>query len=86
MFEQLINGGEQECCIIKYDGVPYSSVNTAGKMNMGIDIINTLIEHYQISAPVFIDNAEAINEIAECNAQLIQLKVSDAKKLTVIHQ
>ncbi len=86
MFEQLINGGEQECCIIKHGGVPYSSVNTAGKINMGIDIINTLIDHYQMAAPVFIDNAEATNEISECNAQLIQLKVSDAKKLTVFHQ
>ncbi|WP_276317174.1 hypothetical protein [Anaerosphaera multitolerans] len=41
--------------------MPYNDVNNAGKINAGLDIINTLSEHYDIYAPVFVDNAESVN-------------------------
>lgn len=74
MFEQQINGGETECCECMVNGVPYSDVNTAGKIQAGIDIINALTEHYNVNAPVFIDNRESIIRIPECRSQIINLR------------
>jgi len=76
MFDSLINGGEIECCEAILDGVPYSNVNTAGKLNIGLDIINMLCEFYQVSAPIIIDNRESVTDIIECKSQIINLVVS----------
>ena len=56
MFEVQINGGIKECCETVYEGVPYSDLNNAARINIGLDIINTLSEHYNFSAPIFVDN------------------------------
>lgn len=83
MFEQQINGGETECCECMVNGVPYSDVNTAGKINAGLDIINALTEHYKINAPVFIDNRESIIRILDCKSQIINLRAKKDSPLTV---
>lgn len=86
MFEAQINGGEKETCIAMYKGVPYSSVNFAGKINCGLDVINTLVKHYGISAPVFIDNIESVNKLIDTDdLQIIKLQVSTDNKLTVLN-
>jgi DNA repair exonuclease SbcCD ATPase subunit len=76
MFDTQINGGETPCCEALLDGVPYSNVNTAGKLNIGLDIINMLCEFYQVSAPIIIDNRESVTDIIECQSQIINLVVS----------
>lgn len=76
MFERQINGGEAECCECLINGVPYSSANTASKMNAGLDIINTLSLANNVSIPVFIDNRESVSEIMSMNGQVINLYVS----------
>lgn len=76
MFNTLINGGVEEACETTYNGVPYSNLNTAGKMLVGIDIINVLCEHYNVVAPIFIDNRESITDIPETDGQVINLVVS----------
>lgn len=48
MFAEQINGGLQEVCETTYKGVPFSSLNNAARINVGIDIINTLSTHYGI--------------------------------------
>lgn len=77
LFEEQINGGIRETCetLVNTNGswVPYPDGNTAGKMNAGLDIINALIEFYGVSAPLFIDNAEAVTDILPVNAQMIKL-------------
>lgn len=83
MFEQQINGGESEICECLVNGVPFSDVNTAGKINAGIDIINSLQKHFGVIAPVWIDNSESINELIPCNSQMILLRVSNSKQLEV---
>ncbi|NFN94497.1 DUF2813 domain-containing protein [Clostridium botulinum] len=83
LFNQQVNGGLAETCEALINGVPFSNANTASQINAGLSIINTLCEHYNISAPVFIDNAEAINEINKTDSQLIKLVVSLDKKLKV---
>lgn len=84
MFEQQINGGETECCECMVNGVPYSDVNTAGKINAGVDIINALTEHYNINAPVFIDNRESIVNLLDCKSQIINLIVKEGQKQLLV--
>jgi exonuclease SbcC len=77
MFETQINGGEAECCDALVNGVPFSDANTASKINAGLDIINTLCEFYQVTAPIFIDNRESIIKVIDIQSQLINLIVSE---------
>ena len=83
MFNTLINGGIEECCDCLVGGVPYTDVNSAGKIQAGIDIIGTLRKHYNMSAPIWIDNRESTNEIPHTNSQLINLIVSTDKTLII---
>lgn len=84
LFETQINGGEVPTCKALINGVPFSDANTASKINAGLDIINTLCSHYQVSAPIFIDNRESVVELIESGSQIINLVVSKAdKKLRV---
>lgn len=83
LFEMQINGGIQEICEPLINGVPFSDANNAAKVNAGIDIINTLSEHYKITAPIFIDNREAVNQLIPTIAQIINLIVSNDKYLKV---
>jgi predicted nucleic acid-binding Zn-ribbon protein len=84
LFDEQINGGLVEVCETMYRGVPYGSMNNAARINVGLDIIRTLSEHYGFAAPVFIDNAEAVTELVDPGTQVIRLVVSVAdKKLRV---
>lgn len=85
MFNVLVNGNVEECCETTYKGVPYRSMNNAARMNVGLDIINALTKFYNVTAPVFIDNAEAVTDFVKCNSQTIKLVVdADFKELTMI--
>ena len=84
MFNKQLNGGESETCETMLDGVPYSDVNTAGKINAGIDIINALSKHYGVSAPIFIDNKESINTPLKSDSQVIYLSVGLEEYLTIL--
>ena len=82
LFEEQINGGLKEVCEVTVKGVPYSSgLNNAARINAGLDIINTVTEINQINAPIFIDNAESINDLLAVQAQTITLSVSKDKDL-----
>ena len=81
LFDVLVSGGMVECCETLYNGVPYSSgLNNAARINVGLDIINNLAEHYEFSAPIFIDNAEAVTDLIETSGQQIRLIVSAKDK------
>lgn len=81
LFKTNINGGIEEICETTFDGVPYSSgLNNAARINVGIDIINTLTEHFGIRAPIFVDNAEAVTQLIDTDSQLISLVVSEKDK------
>ncbi|WEZ69639.1 ATP-binding protein [Bacillus altitudinis] len=88
LFEEQVNGGLTETCETLYEGVPYSKgLNNAARINVGLDIINTLNEHYGISAPIFVDNSEAVTNLIDVNAQVISLIVSKQdKQLRVVNQ
>lgn len=83
LFDQQINGGLTETCEALIDGVPFTAANTASQINAGLQIINALCEHYSVTAPIFVDNAESVNSLEVCNSQLIKLVVSLDKKIKV---
>ena len=75
LYDHQINGGFTECCEPMINGVPYSDLNGAGKINAGLDIINALQKFYDVKVPVFIDNKEAVNSPLKLDCQTIYLKV-----------
>lgn len=84
LFEENINGGLEEICEPTVEGNNYSTgLNNAARINAGLDIINTLMDYYEIKVPVFIDNAEGVNELIDIDTQLITLSVSKHKNLNV---
>lgn len=83
LFDTQVNGGVVETCETTVNGVPYQDVNNAGKINAGLEIIKILSKHYNFNAPIFIDNAEAVNKIIKMPEQTIKLIVSKDKELVV---
>ncbi len=83
LFDVLQNGNIVEVCdtMVNTNGkwVPYSDGNTAGKINAGIDIVNALSEHYGVTVPLWVDNAESITDLAEIKAQVIKLVKPDIR-------
>ena len=80
LFNVLVNGGIEECCETVYNGVPYSNLNNGARLNIGLDIINTLAEHYGFAPPVWLDNAESVTDILPTKGQQIRLVVSEKDK------
>ena len=85
LFETQLNGGMKDCCECTVNGVPYSTLNSGHRIVAGLDIIRSLSELYGVSVPIFVDNAESLNEfnVPDMDAQLILLSVSEDKQLKV---
>jgi DNA repair exonuclease SbcCD ATPase subunit len=97
LFSEQINGGLAECCetlVPSPDGamVPWSDVNTGGKIRGGLTIIGALGKHYGISAPCFLDNFEAVTrrrgqvmdfDLGDLPFQTIKLVAAEYDELTV---
>ncbi|HCQ5511355.1 DUF2813 domain-containing protein [Clostridioides difficile] len=83
LFKEQINGGIEETCEALVDGVPFSNVNTAGQINGGLDIINTLSNHFGVKMPIFIDNRESVNDLIDIDSQVINLIVSNDNPLKI---
>ena len=85
LFEMQLNGGMKDCCECIVNGVPYSTLNSGHRIVAGLDIIRSLSEMYGVSCPIFVDNAESLNEfnVPDMDAQLILLTVSEDKQLKV---
>jgi DNA repair protein SbcC/Rad50 len=77
LFDTQINGQEIPTCQATYQNVPYADLNTAMKINCGIDIINTMCKHEGITAPIFVDHAESVTRLHHTDSQLIRLVVSE---------
>lgn len=77
MYRQQIEDAKQvPDCVCYIDGVRYGDKNNAGQINAGLDVINTLCSFYKANAPIFIDNAESVNEFIPVASQLIKLVVT----------
>jgi hypothetical protein len=83
LFDYTIEGNESETCIPFVDGVNFQSANTASQINAGLEIINVISKFYNVTAPIFIDRRESVNEITKTEAQIINLTVTKSKVLTI---
>jgi DNA repair exonuclease SbcCD ATPase subunit len=83
LFDYTIDGNEYECCVPLVAGVPFDVANTAGQVNAGLDIINALVKFHGVSAPIFIDGRESVNNIIDTESQIINLVVSKDKELII---
>lgn len=85
MYEQQINGGEIETCEATVNGVPFSDLNNAMKINAGLDIINAICAANGIIAPIFIDNRESVSDIVSTQSQIVNLIVdANCKTLKIM--
>lgn len=84
MYESnLTNEGEKEICECLVDGVPYSSnLNTASKMNAGVDIVNAISRWKGVRVPLWIDNKESCTNLIESPTQIITLSVSPGEAIS----
>lgn len=84
MFSDQINGGMVETCETLVNGVPWTDANNSAKINSGLMIINTLTRHFGVSAPIWVDNSESVNNVYQPEeSQLILLYVTEDKVLTI---
>ncbi|MCI5484348.1 MAG: AAA family ATPase [Clostridiales bacterium] len=86
LFREQANGGVEDRCDVVYDGVPYIGLNNGMKINVGIDIINTLSRAYGVTVPLFVDNAESVTNLEKTDCQVVRLVVSESdKELRIQH-
>ena len=80
LFDQQINGAIVDCCMAMIPCetglVAYESANTAARINADIAIVNALSRYYDISVPLFVDNAERVCVLEDTDSQLVTLAVS----------
>jgi len=83
MFDYTIDGNTIETCVAMVNGVPFPTINSAMQINAGLDIINALCKHYDVTAPIFIDNRESVNELIPTASQIINLVVTNDPELVI---
>lgn len=82
LFIEQVNGGIKDDCevLVPNDAgtlVPFRDANNAARINAGLEIIEALSEHWHISMPVFIDNAESVTHLLDTTMQTVRLVVSE---------
>lgn len=84
MYEQNVtNDGEKEICQAIIDGIPYNEQNKATQVNAAIDIVNGFSTAYDVSVPLFIDNAESVTNPLPSIGQQITLTVIPGAALSI---
>lgn len=85
LFEKLNNGNIKETCQCIVNGVPYSDLNTAHKILVGLDIVKAFQKHFDLKTFILLDNAECINSylIPDLNCQMIDFRVTEDKEITI---
>lgn len=81
LFDVQKNGGIKNCCEATVSGVSYgTNLNSAAKLNAGLDIISALSKASGVQLPVWVDNAESVTELLPVETQVIRLVVSAQDK------
>lgn len=83
LFRTVNNGGDpfdEPYCECYVNGHAYhDGLNQAARLNAGLDICETLGKHYDVFAPIIIDNAESNLNILATTGQQIRLQVADTE-------
>ncbi|MBQ3690169.1 MAG: AAA family ATPase [Bacteroidales bacterium] len=84
LFEEQVNGDFADTCQLLIDGVPYGrGANRAGEINAALQVIDYLQTKKELALPVFVDNAESVNQHYNINTQTILLRVTNDESLTI---
>jgi DNA repair exonuclease SbcCD ATPase subunit len=83
LFNELKNGGIEDCCTATVNGVPYADLNNAARINAGIEASRVISQAHGITCPCFVDNAESVNDLDAPAGQLIALVVSKDPELRI---
>lgn len=75
------NGDIKETFEITMGGVPYSGLNSAGKITAGVELIQLINKSLNINFPIVIDNKESITRDFDVENQLIALHVVKGAEL-----
>lgn len=87
LFDEQINGGINDCCEATFDGVPFAAVNNGMRINIGVDVISTISEHFGMKVPLVVDNAESVTSLLDIDTQVIRLCVSETdKELRIVYE
>ena len=81
MFTRTLDGTRKPWCECSVDGVPYPDLNTAGRINAGLDIVNFFKKYMDIDVPCIIDGAESVLEPLYDGGQQIRLMVTEDEKM-----
>lgn len=79
LFNRLINGNTEDCCIPMLNGVPYSDMSYGQRILCGVDVINTMSRFYGLQVPLFIDNAESLTLPVETQMQTIKMYAQEGE-------
>lgn len=82
LFKSNLNGEKKPFCECYHQGVPYSNLNTASKINAGIDIAHTFAKYYNLSVPMILDECESNLSPLSFGSQQIRFYVSHDNELT----
>lgn len=83
LFDYTQEGKEVEVCVPIVSNATYPVANKASQVNAGIDCINTMARHFGVTAPIFIDNSESVNNYIDTESQMIYLRVTQDKELVI---
>ena len=81
LFKTTLDGEKKPFCECYHVGVPYSRLNTAAKVNAGIDIAYTFARYNEISVPMLLDECESVNMPLYHGGQQIRLNVTTDEEL-----
>lgn len=88
LFDTQINGGIRPTCELTVNGVPFSGLNNGMRIVAGLKVIKTMQEINGVRSFIFIDNAEAVNDVnyPAMDNQMIFLKVTNNPELEFINR
>lgn len=81
MFKVNLKGEREATCECYHDGVPYRRLNTAAKVNAGIDIAYTFAKYNEIEVPMLLDECESVNHPICRGGQQIRMVVTTDDEL-----
>lgn len=84
LVEKLKNGSLRDTFSISLGGVPYSELNSAGKLEAGIELTDYIASKKGLSFPMVIDNFERYTDvILPSSKQIIACKAVKGRKLKI---
>lgn len=82
------DGKSRETFKIAKNGIPYLELNTAMRIEVAIDLLDTIQKSKEMYVPILIDNCESIIDLPKVETQMIVAKcvVQDEKKIEIVKE